>query len=160
MANVNPIPKGYSRVTPYLAVKGADKAIEFYKKILGAEERMRMAGPDGRIMHAELQIGDAVIMLSEEMPKFGFSSPLSFGGSPVTLYVYVKSVDDVFKAAVAAGSKVIMEVADQFYGDRSGSFTDPFGHRWSIATHIEDVPLEEMKRRGQEMAKKMSQQSA
>ena len=155
MATVNPIPKNYPRVTPYLSVKGADKAIEFYKKVFGAEERGRMAGPGGAIMHAEIQIGDSVIMMADEMPQFGNLSPQSLGGSPVSLYIFVKSVDEVFKAAVAAGAQVLMEVGDQFYGDRTGAIKDPFGHKWNIATRIEDVPPEEMQRRGAEMIKKM-----
>lgn len=157
MATVNPIPKNYQRVTPYLAIKGAAKAIEFYKKIFGAEERMRMPGPGGNIMHAEIQIGDSVIMLADEFPQMGSKSPESLGGSPVTLYVYVNAVDDVFKAAVAAGAKSVMEPANQFYGDRSGALIDPFGHNWHIATHVEDVSPEEIERRGKEMAQKMQQ---
>jgi PhnB protein len=153
MPAVNPIPEGYPRVTPYLHVDGAAAAIDFYKDILGAEERMRMPGPDGKLGHAELQIGESIVMLADEFPDMDVRGPKSIGGTPVTLHVYVEDVDAVFDAALAAGARAVRAVENQFYGDRTGQFEDPFGHRWSIATHVEDVPPEEMERR---MAEAMS----
>jgi len=150
MAKIDPIPSEYPRVTPYLTIEGAAKAIDFYCDILGATVRMRMDGPDGRIGHAELDIGSSVIMLSDAFPDMGASPPSALGGSPVTLMVYVEDVDDVFARAIKAGSKEIAPVQDQFYGDRSGQFEDPFGHRWNVATHVEDVSPEEMDRRAAE----------
>jgi PhnB protein len=147
MANVKPIPEGYHSITPYLFIKGAAAAIEFYKSVFGATERMRMAGPDGRIMHAELKIGDSIVMLGDENPKMGALSPQSIGGSPCMLNVYVADVDVVTQKAVDLGAQVVRAVANQFYGDRSGSIVDPFGHLWSVATHVEDVAPEEMQRR-------------
>jgi PhnB protein len=147
MAKVNPIPQGYPRVTPYLCVDGADAAIDFYRTVLGASERMRMAAPDGKIGHAELQIGDSVIMLSDEYPEMQVHGPKAIGGTPVTVHVYVENVDDVFERAVKRGAKPLRPVQDQFYGDRSGQFEDPFGHRWNVASHVEDVPPDEMERR-------------
>lgn len=147
MADVNPIPDGYPRVTPYLIVEGAEAAIEFYGKILGARERMRMPGPGGTIGHAELEVGDSLVMLADEFPDMGALSPKTIGGSPVTLSVYVEDVDAVFEAALEAGATSVRPLEDQFYGDRSGQFEDPFGHRWSIATHMEDVPPDEMEKR-------------
>ncbi len=144
---VNPIPEGYPQVTPYLCVDGAAAAIEFYGRVFAASERMRMPAPDGRIGHAELQLGDSVIMLADEFPDAEFRSPKSVGGTPVMLSVYVEDVDDVFRRAVEAGAKALREVEDQFYGDRTGAFEDPFGHRWTVATHVEDVPPEEMEKR-------------
>ena len=149
--NVNPIPEGYPRVTPYLIVDGASAAIDFYVSVLGATERMRMPGPDGKIGHAELEIGNSVVMLADEMPDMDIRGPRSVGGSPVTLHVYVADVDDVFKQAVQAGAKELRAVENQFYGDRSGQFEDPFGHRWNVASHVEDVPPEEMDRRMADM---------
>jgi PhnB protein len=148
MATVDPIPEGYPRVTPYLHVDGASAAIEFYTLVLGATERMRMPGdaPD-KIGHAELQVGDSVIMLADEFPDMGAMGPKSVGGSPVTILVYVDDVDAVFDRALAAGARAIEEPTDQFYGDRAGQFEDPFGHRWSVATHVEDVSADEMQRR-------------
>lgn len=140
-------PPGYHSITPYLIVQGAGKAIEFYQSVLGATERMRIPGPNGVLFHAELQIGDAVIMLADEMPGMEFKSPASLGGSPVGLVVYVPDVDARFAAALAAGAKVVRAVQNQFYGDRSGTLTDPFGHHWTISSHIEDVSPEEMARR-------------
>ncbi len=153
MAEVKPIPEGYPQVTPYLSVEGASAAIDFYREVFGATERMRMPAPEGKIGHAELQIGDSVIMLSDEYPEMGQRSPKAFGGSPVTISVYVDDVDAVFERAVRAGAKELRGVQDQFYGDRSGQFEDPFGHRWSVATHVEDVPPDEMEKR---MAEAMS----
>ncbi len=147
MADVNPIPDGYPRVTPYLIVEGAEAAIEFYGTILGARERMRMPGPGGTIGHAELEVGDSLVMLADEFPDMGALSPKTIGGSPVTLSVYVEDVDAVFEAALEAGATSVRPLEDQFYGDRSGQFEDPFGHRWSIATHVEDVPPDEMEQR-------------
>ncbi len=147
MAKVKPIPDGYPQVTPYLCVDGAAAAIEFYSQVLGARERMRMPGPDGRIGHAELQIGDSVIMLADEFPNMDARGPKAVGGTPVTISVYVKDVDQVFERAIKAGARGLRPVENQFYGDRSGQFEDPFGHRWSVATHVEDVPPDEMARR-------------
>jgi PhnB protein len=147
-----PIPDDYPRVTPYLVVDGAADAIEFYKSILGATERMRMPGPDGRIGHAELQIGDSMIMLADENPDMGVRGPTSIGGTPVTLHVYIEDVDSVFERAIAAGATEQRAVEDRFYGDRSGQFEDPWGHRWDVSTHVEDVPPDEMARRAEAMA--------
>ena len=144
---VKPIPEGYHTATPYLIVKDAARAIEFYKKAFGATELMRMPGPGGKIGHAEIKIGDSPIMLADEVPGMGFRSPESLGGSPISILLYVEDVDVVFSEALAAGAKVQRPVADQFYGDRSGGFTDPFGYVWHVATHIEDVSPEEVGRR-------------
>jgi PhnB protein len=149
---VKPIPDGYQRVTPYLYVDGAREAIDFYRSILGAEERMSMPGPDGKVGHAELTIGDSVIMLADEHHDMGALGPKTVGGSPVTIHVYVEDVDGVFDRAVRSGATVLRPVEDKFYGDRGGEFQDPFGHHWSIATHIEDVTPEEMQRRMGQMA--------
>jgi len=148
---VNPIPDGYPRVMPYLIVDGADAAIDFYTSVLGATERMRMNGPDGSIGHAELNLGDAVIMLADESPSVDARGPRTIGGTPVFLHVYVEDVDGVFDQAVQAGAKALRPVEDKFYGDRGGEIEDPFGHRWSLATHVEDVPEDEMARRAAEM---------
>jgi PhnB protein len=148
--SVKPIPDGYPRVSPYLVVDGAAQAIDFYTQVLGATERMRMGGPDGKIGHAELQFGDSIVMLADEYPDMGYVGPKAVGGTPVTIGVYVEDVDKTFDAAVKAGAKSLRPVEDQFYGDRSGQFEDPFGHRWSIQTHIEDVPPEEMGKRAAE----------
>jgi PhnB protein len=150
MPNVDPIPAGYPRVSPYLCVDGAADAIDFYANVLGAKERMRMEGPPGRIGHAEIEIGDSIIMLADEFPEQGFRGPKSVGGSPIMLSVYVDDVDAVYERALAAGATSTREVADQFYGDRVAGFEDPFGHRWHIATHVEDVPDDEMARRAAE----------
>lgn len=147
MADVKPIPDDYPRVIPYLSIDGASAAIEFYRTVFGANERMRMPAPDGKIGHAELELGDSVIMLADVFPEMGGPSPKSLGGSPVTLMVYVEDVDDVFGRALDAGATVEREIENQFYGDRTGQFVDPFGHRWYVATHIEDVPPEEMGKR-------------
>jgi PhnB protein len=150
MANVKPIPDGYPQVIPYLAVEGGNDAIDFYTKVLGARERMRMPAPEGKVGHAELEIGDSVIMLADEFPDMGHRGPKALGGTPVTISVYVEDVDGVFERALQEGAKELRAVEDQFYGDRSGQFEDPFGHRWSVATHVEDVPPEEMERRAAE----------
>ncbi|MGH7424923.1 MAG: VOC family protein [Candidatus Methylomirabilales bacterium] len=150
MSKVKPIPDGYPEVSPYLCIDGAGAAIEFYRKVFGAAERMRMPAPGGKIGHAELQIGGSVIMLSDEYPEMGMRGPKAIGGTPVTMSLYVEDVDATFDLAVEAGAKALRPVEDQFYGDRSGQFEDPFGHRWSVATHIEDVPPEEMAMRAAE----------
>jgi PhnB protein len=144
---VSPIPQGYHSVIPYLVVDGAARAIDFYKSAFGATEMFRMPGPGGKIGHAEIKIGDSVIMLADEHPEVGARSPRSIGGSPVSILLYVDDVDAMSARATAAGAKVTRPVTDQFYGDRAGSFEDPFGHQWHIHTHVEDVSSEEMKRR-------------
>jgi PhnB protein len=149
---VKPIPEGYHSVTPYLIIKGATQALEYYKKAFGATELFRMPAPDGKIGHAEIKIGDSIIMVSDEYPEMGFKGPQ--GGSPVGLMIYVPDVDTQFKKAIDAGGKVMKPLQDQFYGDRSGTLTDPFGHVWTISTHKEDVSPEEMDRRHQEFVKK------
>jgi PhnB protein len=150
--SVKAIPEGYHSVTPYLIVDDAAGAIEFYRKVFGASELMRMPAPDGRIGHAELRIGDSRIMLADEFPEMGILGPKAVGGTPVTISVYVEDVDAVFARALSAGATELRAVETQFYGDRSGQFEDPFGHRWSVATHVEDVPPDEMARRAAEMA--------
>jgi PhnB protein len=150
--SVKPIPEGYAAVTPYLTVRNAAAAIEFYRKVFDARERLRMAAPGGMVGHAELTIGDAVIMLSDEFPDRDVLGPEAIGGSPVTLHLYVDDVDRVAERALGAGCKVLRPVEDQFYGDRAGKFQDPFGHLWFIATHKEDVPEAEMARRMREMS--------
>jgi PhnB protein len=152
MSPVQPVPQGYPRLSPYLCIDGAARAIEFYTDVLGAIERMRMDGPDGRIGHAELELGDSVIMLADEHPDMGFLSPTRIGGTAVTLHAYVEDVDAVFERALAAGAKALRPVENQFYGDRSGQFEDPFGHRWNVASHVEDVDAEEMARRAEQAA--------
>ena len=149
MAKVSPIPKGYHSITPYLVIKGAAQAIEYYKKVFGATEVVRMNGPDGKVGHAELQIGDSRFMLADENPSMGagYSSATSIGNSPVSLYLYLPDVDKAIERAAAAGAKILKPAQDQFYGDRSGFIQDPFGHLWGIATHVEDVSPEEMKER-------------
>src|SRR5215813_3755782 len=149
MSKVSPIPQGYHTITPYLVIKGAAQAIEYYKKVFGATEVVRMNGPDGKIGHAELQIGDSHLMLADENPSMGqgYTSAATIGNSPVSLYVYIPDVDRVFEKAIAEGAKVLKPVQDQFYGDRSGFFQDPFGHLWGVATHVEDVSPEQMEER-------------
>ena len=146
-SGVKPIPDGYQGVTPYLCVRDAASAIEFYKRALGATEVVRLAGPSGKVGHADLQIGNAHIMLSDEFPEMGVRSPQTLGGSPVSLELYTEDADALFEQAVAAGAKVLRPVADQFYGDRGGKLEDPFGHVWWIATHKVDVSPAEMRRR-------------
>jgi PhnB protein len=151
MTSVNPIPDRYPRVTPHLTIEGAAGAIEFYKSVLGASERMRMAMPDGTAAHAEIVIGGSVIMIGEANLRIPTDpSPKALGGTPVSLFVYVEDVDDVFQRAVKAGAKPVSEPEDHFYGDRVATFDDPYGHRWNIGTHIEDVLPEEMERRAAE----------
>jgi PhnB protein len=140
------IPKGFHSVTPSLMVDGAAKAIDFYKKALGAEELSRFPGPDGRIMHAEIRIGDSVIMLGDEMPEQGARGPKSIGGTPVTLFIYGENVDAAWKRAVDAGAKPIMPLMDQFWGDRGGSIEDPFGHHWWLAQRMQELTPEELRR--------------
>ena len=147
MAKVKPIPDGYHSVTPYLIIKGAADAIDFYKKAFGATELFRMPQPDGKVAHAEIKIGDSPIMLSDEHPEMGYVGPTTIGGSPVSLMIYVDDVDTIFKQAITAGGEQLKPLQDQFYGDRSGSLKDPFGHVWHVATHIEDVSPEEMDKR-------------
>lgn len=147
MAAVKPIPDGYRAVTPYLITADATGAIEFYKRVFGAAERLRLDAPDGKVGHAELTIVDSVIMLADEFPEHNARAPGAFGGSPVTLHLYVENVDAIVAQATAAGATVTRPVEDQFYGDRSGTVTDPFGHVWHIATHVEDVPPDEIARR-------------
>jgi PhnB protein len=144
---VKPIPDGYHTVTPYLIIKGAAAAIDFYKKAFSAQELFRMTSPSGTVGHAELQFGDSRIMLGDECSEMGSRSPQTLGGSPVGICLYVKDVDSLSKQAIAAGAKVLRPIADQFYGDRSCTVADPYGHVWTIATHKEDVPPEEMARR-------------
>lgn len=150
MANAKPIPEGYPQVTPYLAVDGANRAIEWYGAVFGARERMRLGAPDDKVGHAELEIGDSLLMLADEFPEMGMRSPKAVGGTPVTISLYIDDVDGVFERAVQGGAKPLRQVENQFYGDRAGSFEDPFGHRWSVATHVEDVPPDEMERRAAE----------
>jgi PhnB protein len=144
---VKPIPEGYHAVTPYLIVRGGVKALEFYKKAFNATEVVRMPSPDGKLGHAEIRIGNSMVMLADEHPEMGAKSPESFGGSPVGICLYVEDVDAIWQQAIAAGGKEERPVKDQFYGDRSGTLRDPFGHQWTIATHKEDVSPEEMERR-------------
>lgn len=151
MADVNPIPDGYPRISPSLVIDGAGAAIDFYADVLGATVRMRMDGPDHRVGHAELQLGDSVIMVADEFPEMGYLGPKRVGGTPVTLSVYVEDADSVFQKAMSAGATELRPVENQFYGDRSGQFEDPFGHRWSVATHVEDVSEDEMMRRAKEV---------
>lgn len=148
---VRPVPEGYSAITPYLIVAGAANAIDYYKQVFDAQELMRFGGPDGTIGHAELQIGDSRIMLADENPQMGYRSPKTLGGSPTSLMLYVDDVDQVFSRAITGGAQTHQDIKDQFYGDRSGTLIDPFGHVWTIATHIEDVAPEEMQRRMEAM---------
>jgi len=142
-----PIPDDYPRVAPYLFVDGASAAIDFYCSVLGARERTRMPGAAGRVFHAELELGDSMIMLGDQNPDMDVRGPRAIGGTPMMLHVYVENTDSVFEQAIGAGAKALRPVEDQFYGDRSGRFEDPFGHRWDVATHVEDVPAEEMEKR-------------
>lgn len=151
---VKPIPDGYHAITPYLAIKGAAAAIDFYKRAFGATEIMRMNQPDGRVGHTELQFGDSKIMLADEYPEMDFRGPGSVGGTPVQLHFYVDDVDAVVKQAEAAGAKVIRPVQDQFYGDRSGTLQDPFGHVWQVSTHKEDLSPDEIAKRAAAQHKK------
>lgn len=147
--NVQPVPTGYHTITPYLVVRNAAAAIDFYKAAFGATEAFRMADPSGKVHHAELRIGDSPVMLTDEWPDMGARGPESFGGTPVSLYLYVTDVDALAAQALAAGARQLRPVQDQFYGDRTGTFADPFGHTWHIATHKEDMSEEELRRRAQ-----------
>ena len=147
MSSVHYIPKGYNSITPYLVIKGAADAIEYYKKVFGATVVVRMDDPSGRVGHAELKIGDSHIMLADEFPEMNYRGPTAEGSSPVSLLLYVEDADSIVERAVAAGAKILKPVQDQFYGDRSGFIQDPFGHLWGVATHIEDVSAEEMEGR-------------
>jgi len=153
MPKVNPIPDGMRSVTPHLICAGAANAIEFYKKAFGAVEEARMPGPDGRIMHAMIRIGDSAVMLVDEMPEWGALGPKALKGSPVTVHLYVEDADATFQRAVKAGAKVTMPLDDTFWGDRYGKLEDPFGHHWSVATHLRDVTPEEMRKAMQSMPK-------
>jgi uncharacterized glyoxalase superfamily protein PhnB len=146
-AKAQPIPKGYHMVTPHLVVRGAKEAITFYQAAFGAKDKGQMAMPDGRVMHAEIQIGDSRVMLADEMPEMGSKSPQTLGGAGASLMIYTKNVDALFDQAVKAGAKVVMPVADMFWGDRYGQVEDPFGHRWALATHMEDMSPKEMNKR-------------
>ena len=151
------IPDGYSGAIPSLAIKDAAKALDFYKKAFGAKEIMRMGEPGGKIGHAEIKIGEAVVMLADEFPEFGNLSPQSIGGTPVSLMVYVEDVDGFVNKAVATGAKILRPVENQFWGDRTSLLEDPFGHKWYFATHVEDVAPDEMKKRSDEFMKQMKQ---
>ena len=153
---VQPVPRGYHSVTPYLIVREGARAIEFYKRAFGAIELMRMDAPGGKIGHAEVKIGDSPVMLADEHPEWDSKSPQTIGGSPVQLMIYVDDCDTVFKRALAEGATEVRPLKDQFYGDRSGSLIDPFGHCWTVATHTEDVSPEEMERRAEEALKQMA----
>lgn len=151
MAPVSAIPPGYHSVTAYLTVRDCVAALAFYEHAFGAVKTLQMDTPDGKVAHAEIRIGDSIVMLAEEMPEWGNKSPATLGGSPVLLLIYLPDVDAAFARALAAGGKEIRPLADQFYGDRSGTLVDPFGHRWTLATHVEDVSEEEVKRRMAQM---------
>lgn len=155
---VSPIPPGCRTVTPHLVIRGAAKAIEFYKKAFGAEQVMLMPGPDGKVMHAEIKIGDSLVFLADEFTSPQTGSPEKLGGTSVSFHIYVADCDALFNRAVSAGAKVMMPLMDMFWGDRFGSVLDPFGHMWSIATHKEDLSPEEMAKRGAEAMKKMCPQ--
>jgi PhnB protein len=144
---VKPVPDGYHSVTPYLVVDGAERALDFYRRVFGATERMRMSAPGGKIGHAEITIGGSTIMLADEHPEMDARGPRAFGGSPVSIMLYVPDVDATVQRAVAAGATLVRPVEDKFYGDRSGTIDDPFGHRWHVSTHVEDVAPEELERR-------------
>ena len=146
---VSPIPEGYHSVTPYLVIKNAAAAIEFYKKAFGAVELFRMPAPGSKIRHAEIKIGDSPVMLADEYPDMGFKGPESFGGTPVSLMIYVDDVDKIYPQAIAAGGKELRPLQNQFYGDRSGTLIDPFGHVWMIGTHVEDISEEELAKRAE-----------
>jgi len=148
-----PAPEGYHSVTPYLIVHDAPAAIEFYEKAYGATELLRLPTPDGKLMHAEILVGDSVVMLADEQPENGFKSPRTLGGTASSILLYVEDVDHRFEQALDAGAKVLRKVEDKFYGDRSGTLEDPFGHLWTLATRVEDVPPEEIERRFEAMTK-------
>jgi PhnB protein len=143
---VKPKPDGYHTATPYLIIDGAARALDFYTRVFGAAELMRMEAPGGKIGHAEIRIGDSVIMLADEHPEMGFKGPRALGGTPVSIMLYVADVDTLYNRAIEAGAKELKPLQDQFYGDRSGTVTDPFGHVWTIATHVKDIPPDEMRK--------------
>jgi PhnB protein len=159
-ASVKPVPEGFHTATPTLVVRNAAQAIEFYKKVFGAEERMRMPNPDGKIQHAELKIGDSIIFLSDEFPQHGGKSPQTLGGFTGGIYLYVPDVDDVFQRAIDAGGKAAMPVTDMFWGDRHGNFIDPFGHSWGVSTHTADLTEEEMEKGAQAFYEQMAQKKS
>lgn len=156
MTKVNPIPEGYHTVTPNLTVPDVDQALEFYRRAFGADETVRMPGPDGKTMHAELRFGDSALMLSPEMPDFGSKSPRMLGGTPTSFYVYVENVDEAWKRAVDAGARATMPLQDMFWGDRTGRVEDPFGHAWNLAQHVADPTPEEMQRAQEEFFSKVN----
>jgi len=158
MGKVKAIPEGYHVVTPYITVRNAAQAIEFYKKAFGAEEKLRMPGPDGKIMHAEIRIGDSVIMLGDENPQMGSHSPQTLGGATGGLMIYCEDVDQAFERATKAGAQSVMPPADMFWGDRYGTVADPFGHKWSLGQHIKDMTPADMVKAGQEWMKQQPQQ--
>ena len=149
--SVKPIPDGYHSITPYLILSGAAQGLEFYQRAFGAVEVMRMDGPGGKVMHAEIRIGDSVVMLADEFPEMNAVSPTTLKGSPVSLMIYVENADSVFDQAIASGATVRRAVRNQFYGDRSGTLVDPFGHVWTVSTHMEDLTSEEIARRAEAM---------
>lgn len=151
MSDVAPIPEGYPRLNPSLSIDGAAAAIDFYVSVLGATERFRMPAPDGKVAHCELTFGDSLVMLGDTVPDMGYPDPRAVGGTPVGLHLFVPDVDATFTAALAAGAKELRPVTDEFYGDRTGTFEDPWGHRWTVSTHVEDVSEEEMARRMAEL---------
>ena len=151
-----PVPEGYHTITPYLAVEDASTAIDFYKKAFGAKERVQMAGPGGSVMHAELEVGDSLIMLSDPFPQASTKPPKELGGTSVSIFAYVEDIDSVYKQAIDSGATSLMEPDDMFWGDRFGSVQDPFGHSWTIATHVEDVSPEEMEARSKEFMASMA----
>lgn len=155
---VKAIPDGYHSVTPYIICRDAGRALDFYKLAFGAQELFRLPAPGGKIGHAEIKIGDSIVMLADEHPDFQAHSPQKYGGTPVTMLIYVQDVDKAFPQAIAAGGKETRPIKDQFYGDRSGTLTDPFGHIWTIATHKEDVTPEEMDKRFKAMMQQSQQQ--
>jgi PhnB protein len=154
---VKAIPERYHSLTPYMTLRNAAQAIDFYMRAFGAEERVRMAGPNGQVMHAELRIGDSIFMLGDEDPQMGSTSPQTLGGASGGMVIYCENVDQAFDRAVKAGAKTVMAPADMFWGDRYGTLIDPFGHKWSIATHIKDVTAEQMKQAQDEWMKQMAQ---
>ena len=153
MAAAKPIPDGYPSLTPYLIVRDGAAAIDFYQKAFGARLRLKLDGPGGKVGHAELEIGDSVVMLADEHPEIGARGPAAFGGSPVGLHLYIPDVDAVVACAVANGARLVHPVENKFYGDRMGTIEDPFGHKWYVTTHVEDVPHDEIARRAAAMAK-------
>jgi len=158
--SAKPVPEGFHTATPTLVVRNAAQAIDFYKKVFGAEEIMRMPSPDGKISHAEIKIGDSIIFLSDEFPNMGGKSPQTLGGFTGGIYLYVPDVDAVFEKAVAAGGKAAMPVSDMFWGDRHGNFVDPYGHSWGVSTHTEDLSEEEMGKRAQAFYAEMEQKKS